>query len=184
MQTLRPQSHEADAGMKGACAAEATCNSSKTSTASHACAIERGRFHKVEQQSGNSDPPSAAHVLHHDAKALELRSPSPLGDDLPMTGHPAPQDPSLMFQGHRWEVDTCRRLDKNWHHHGESVAGPYERLRSCGAHEQLRALHQIDHLQRAGMEHKMAEVSNVSLSTALLIRPCLIMSQLLSTGYA
>lgn len=178
MQTLRPQSHETDAGMKGACAAEVTCNSSKTSTASHACAVETGRLRKVEQQSGNSDPSTAAHVIHHDAKALELWSPSPLGDELPMSGHPAPQDPPLMFQGHQLEVDTSRRLDENWHHHGELGAGPYERLRSCGAHEQLRALHQIDHLQRAGMERKMAEVSNEPFASALLIWPCLIMSQL------
>ena len=111
-------------------------------------------------------------------KPGELPTPSPMGDESPMSTHPAPQHPSLTAQGHQWEVDTSPLQDENVPHCGKVRTGPYERLRSRGAHEQLQALHHIDCLQRAGMERKMAEVSNTLSLIALLMRPCLIILQL------
>ena len=112
MQTLSPQSHKTDAGVTGGCAAEGTCNRSRTSTVSHACAVESGRLCKSEQQSGNSNPPSAARAPHHDAEAWQLPTPSPLGDESPMSTHPAPQDPLL--DSSRTPVGSRNQSPSGW----------------------------------------------------------------------
>ena len=159
MQTLRPQSHETNAGVKGGCAAEGACNRSGTSIFSHARAVESARFCKTEPQSGINNPPPAAHALHCDAEALGLPFPSPLGDESLMSPRPAPQNSSLISQGHQWEADTSPCQDENVPQLDKSGTDPYERLISRGAHQQLQALHHIDRLQRAGMERRTAEVS-------------------------
>lgn len=162
MQTLTPLRRGTDAGVKGDSAPRGggACGGTGTMTVSHACAVESGRLCNTDQQPGNSNPPPAAHALHHAAVAWGLPSPSPLGDESNMSYHPAPQNALMISQGHGWDIDTSSPLDDTVLNLAASCACPYKQIRARGAQEQLQALYHIDRLQRAAMERKMAKLSH------------------------
>lgn len=158
MQTLTPLRPGRDAGVRGGSAPEReTCNGSATIPVSQACAVESDGLCKTHQP-GDSNPPPAAHVLHHDP--VPWGPPSAPGVQPTMSPRPAPQDSLATSQGHCWQIDTSPILDDTVLNLDKTFTCPYRQSWGFGAQQQLQALHHTDGLQQATMEHNMVGVSH------------------------
>ena len=158
MQTLRPDEGKIHADVTTNPVTTGLCNN-LGATIIEACLPEAGGC-ETDQQPINGSPVTAAHLLHCNAAAWGLFSPSPQGDIPAPSVQSAPEDTSGTFHECYGNYgNPFFRHDAN-PRDGCLDTDPNERFHPCGAREQLQALHQINRLQQAGMmKRKSPEVS-------------------------